>query len=664
MAGYGDLLLGGALAVAPPAVGGDDKKKRKRRQSYGDALLGIEQPKQPKPKSSAKPGALASAAQGFADMATFGFADEIEGGIRSAAQGIPYQQAVKIARQRQAESGPAYYAGMAAGALVPGLGVAGAATRGVGKAAQYGLGALAGAAEGGVQALGEAEGGLAERAKAVPAGAAIGAVGGAAGTAIGRGLTKYANRKAARDLGRLDRRQVDALKTKADELGIHLTPAELTGLPSLAQQQKQLGNTVGAGDDLADFYRRRANEQITPAVESYLGKISDFQGDEAAGESIRAAANQAMETVAEQRSKQASPLYKKAFAEAKPVAGVDAIVSEIDQSMTSLPKTGKIARRLRGIRRMLVDTVETIVGPDGTPIAIEVPENRLDVLHSVKLELDQMLERSPANSIGNTERREVAKVKSALIDAMDLASKDYQSARAIFADLSPGVERVREGVAGKIADLPDTQLRTVATRLFSDRRISPRSAREAKAQLQKADPQAWQAIKRSFIEDAWQKAGAETLGSQGAPVNQGAKFRKALMGSVRQRQILKEVMEPDEYQALTDLSSVLEAAGRVKPIGSDTAWNQMATRAAKQDAASPLSKAMRFISLDALKEASKAWDDARFARHSDELVKIITSPDGMKLLRQLREVTPNAQFQRAVIGQIVAQIGTNQAIDQ
>ncbi len=657
MADYTHLLSGSSSA--PP-----DGGQSSARTNYADMLLGTTSAPKQQEKPKREVPWMESAAQGLIDTATFGYGDEIEAGLRAGAgkiksafggQGETYDQALADVRERQ-ENAPAasYYPGAIAGALIPGAGIAGAAGRATTRAGQYALGAGAGAVEGGLAASGEAEGGIENRLAAVPAGAALGAAGGAVGTSIGRGLTRFADRRAARDIERLNPNGVQEIQAQAQEHGVQLTPAEMTNLPSLAQQQKQVGNTVGAGDDLADFYRMRQDEQIEPAIRQYMDNISDFQGDEAAGELTRAAARRAMSNIEEMRADQASPIYQRAFADQSSEVDTDRILQSIARTSERFPETGTVRRRLERTARLLRREVIR-EGEDGEVYRELVPETSVDVLHGTKLELDQMLERSPSNPIGNTERRQITRIKNQLLEAMDAASPDYGAARAIYADLSPGVERVREGIAGTIADLPDQQLRTVAGRLFDAKKISPRSALEARRQLQGADPDAWQAIKRSYIEDAWIKASQETLGSGGTPVNAGAKFRKLLMGNARQRQILANTMEPEEFRALNSLTNVLEASGRVKMIGSDTEWNRLANEAAKKASASPLSRALRYVSLDALKEAANAWDERRFAANSDAVVRMITSPNGMELIRELRRSSPNAQFQRAVIGYALSQ---------
>ena len=228
--------------------------------------------------------------------------------------------------------------------------------------------------------------------------------------AIGQGLTRFSQRRQARDIERLDPRQAAELQRLAREQGIQLTPAETTGLPSLAQQQKLLGNTPGAGDDLGDFYRRRADEQIEPAVGRFLDEVGDFAGDETAGELTRAAATRAMDDVAANRAAQASPIYQKAFAAGRPVDTSD-VFKQLKSAKSRFPEGGEVRRTLGRAERLLQRQVEKA---DGTPAYIA--ETDMQRLHGAKVEIDQMLEGANLSKrLGATTRAQLQGVKTSLL---------------------------------------------------------------------------------------------------------------------------------------------------------------------------------------------------------------------------------------------------------
>jgi hypothetical protein len=666
MADYRSLLTGPPPGAQPPP------EYTPKRTNYADALLGTSD-LEPQAKTTPPGGQPQrqvpwgeSAAQGFLDTAMLGYADEAEAALGAGAgkvgeffgmqPGPSYDERLAAVRERQANAPMASYApGAVAGLVAPGLGLAGLTGRAATTAGKYGIAAGAGAAEGAVASSGAADGTLGDRAAAVPGGALAGALGGVAGQKLGSLFKRVAERGVADDIARLNSRDVGQLRALAKKYGVQLTPAELTNLSSLKSEQKILGNIVGsAGDDLQDFYRTRSDQQIEPAIRRFMGSVSDFGGD-AADERVRAASRAGMQEIAENRAAQAAPIYQRAF-EAAPSVDVKPLLDKIEGiAGKDFPETGGVAGSLSKLRKLItqegVGSPLTKGAPAWTKKDARTPMTSLKRLHGAKLELDDMIEAATANADkgSRTQLAKLTELKTDLLKAMDEASPEYQSARSIFSDLSPGLDKVREGVAGQIASLQDRNLRLAAGKLFGPK-VRASDAAEAKRVIQKADPEAWQAIKRSYLEDAWTQASQENLGSAGTPTNAGAKFRKSLMGNADQLAVLQKVLEPDEMKALNELSQVLEASGRVKGVGSDTAYNLEAMERVKEKSTGLLSRIMQAASFDAVKEAGKRLQQRDLHRHANKMVATITSPQGMELMRELKRITPNQQLRRDVLG--------------
>lgn len=665
MGKFSEQLLGGATVTEPVAPGG----------KFSSAILGLPQSQQaPAPAQTTIAGDFL---RGVGDTALFSFADEAEAAARSLVGPETFQEELQTARGKQEAAGPAFLAGQLGGAFVPGLGIAGTAARGATTAAKLGRAALGGGVAGGVGGFGAGEGGLpgeeggfTARLPSAAIGAAIGAPLGAVGERVGAGLSRFAQRRLAKDINRLDPAKVAGLQQKAQAQGIQLTPAEATNLPSLKAQQKALGNLSETSDDLQAFVEGRAGGQIEPAVNRFLENVSPVEGAEIAGLQGRAAAQRALDDVATNRAAQARPIYQRAFAQA-PQVDTKSVLSGLRNEMKVFPKGGEVRRQLskaanlitRSVntpqRTVKLETGQTISTPTMTQRL--VPETDLAKLHSAKVEIDQMINAVALDKkLGPTTKAKLTQVRQGLKKAMEAASPDYATATNIYADLTPGVARVREGITGVIADLPDTNVRLAASKLFNPQTSGPVLMREAKGQIQKADPQAWQALKRAWLEDRWLKAGQETL--EGGPrVNRGALFRKALLGDQKQKRMLQEALEPGEFKALSDLSEVLEASGRVKSVGSDTAWNQELMRAQRQGASSILSRALRLSTPDALKTIAERWDERRLAQQSQQLMSIITSPDGVQMMRELKRLPARDVFKRSVLAQMLASMATSES---
>jgi hypothetical protein len=476
---------------------------------------------------------------------------------------------------------------------------------------------------------------------------------GATTEGIGAGLNVLGMRGAAKDIGKLDPVAVGDLSSKAQKVGIDLAPAELTNLNSLKARQKALGNLSDSADTMQSWYQKRQG-QVSSAIDNFLQSISPVDAAETAGDMGVSAAGKAVDSVTAARAAKASPLYREAFGSG---AAVDTapVLARIQEMSAKAPDKGNIRSALQRAGDLLTEA-----GPNGT----RVPTSDLERLHIAKMELDDMIAGTRESSLGNTAKARVTEIKNQLLQQMDAASPKYGEARAIYADLSPGLERVKEGLTGKVSDLGQLQAQKAAQTLFGPS-SGPQAITEAKAQLQQASPEAWQALKRSFIQDAFESAQKETASNAGGIVNVGGKFRSLLLGTPQAAKRIEAALEPGEFSALKDLGEVLDAAGRVKPIMSDTAWNQELMRRARDEATPWVAKAAK-IGLSPLQWGnmiSDALTERSLAKNSAKMAEAVTSPDGMKQLRELRMLSPTSARFRAGVAQLLgvgAQIGASE----
>jgi len=131
---------------------------------------------------------------------------------------------------------------------------------------------------------------------------------------------------------------------------------------------------------------------------------------------------------------------------------------------------------------------------------------------------------------------------------------------------------------------------------------------------------------------------------------------------LKQRAILKAALDPREWRALNDLADVLEAAGRVKPIGSDTAWNQEVMKMARSNARPWYAGVIRNLNPLKLVENTADWiAEARLGAKSAEMADIITQPGAMKELKELRRMSPASVRFRVTLGHVLNLAGRTAA---
>jgi hypothetical protein len=143
----------------------------------------------------------------------------------------------------------------------------------------------------------------------------------------------------------------------------------------------------------------------------------------------------------------------------------------------------------------------------------------------------------------------------------------------------------------------------------------------------------------------------------------GNSWQNMLLGDENSRAAIRAALSPQQFQALTDLSSVLEASARVQKLGSDTAFNQEILKQMKLQAkGDPV--AMAAIGTGTLLQPQN-WGklvadwavERRFANDAEKLAKIITDPDGIKRLKELRQMSPTSAQRWAGTAQLLTRYG-------
>jgi hypothetical protein len=234
---------------------------------------------------------LETAAQQAAQGASFGFADEIEAGLRSVLGPEKYEaelQRIRERNKRGEETFPAtaiasQLAGGVASSLIPGIGAIGTAARGAGVAKT----AAAGAAGGALAGLGSSERESAEdTVKDVGAAAAFGGVLGAGAGKLGKLLSKSSDEAAAAASKNLEAAQsiVDDVDNQFESIAEDASKfaSDLYDRPDLVDDKFAtylLDGNTSAGKELGEVVAKKqlskARSQLSK--EDFLEKYRDFK---------------------------------------------------------------------------------------------------------------------------------------------------------------------------------------------------------------------------------------------------------------------------------------------------------------------------------------------------------------------------------------------------
>ena len=465
------------------------------------------------------------------------------------------------------------------------------------------------------------------------------------------------NARTAADIGRLDKNASDELLSMARARGIQLTPAEATNLPSLKSQQKVLGNIPESSDILGKFYEKRYQEQVQPAIDEFLTSISRVSDPMTAGFRGQTALKDSLSALEKQRDSAVAPYYKAAFDVAQPV-DVRPIASRID-NMLEIAK-GDEKRELQRIKDLLYRDV-TVKNAEGKEVTERVLDDRLPALQRAKFAIDATLRSDAVGSMDKVIKGEIGGIQKDLVTAMGANNPKYLEANDAFATFSAPIDRFMEKDPGlSLIKIGSDNLNQFTSRVFDG--ASPQTIRYIKQQVEAANPAAWQDVTRSFLQQKWEKASGVTPGSREIPVDAGATWRNILLGNEKDKKVLQAALSKDQYTALTDLTTVLEAAGRVKKIGSDTAFNQKVLKDMGNQAGGVLQTVGKLAGsvnlMTPLRFVADFASERQFGKNAESIANIITSPDSMSKLRQLRKLSPTSVQFWSGLSQLTTEFAT------
>jgi hypothetical protein len=473
------------------------------------------------------------------------------------------------------------------------------------------------------------------------------------------GVGKYIERNIAKDIGKVNTKEVADLTQKAKDLGIQLTPAELTNLPSLKSQQKVLGNIVESADTLGDFYLKRYKEQIQPEVNKFLSKISKVDDPMTAGYRGQSALKDRLVELEKAREEGSAPLYRAAFERSVPV-DVAPIVKDID-AMLKIAK-GNELKALQRIKANLYREKPSF-NAQGDEVMVKAFEDRLPALQRAKFDIDQMFKEESFSSMDKVIQSEVTNIKNRLVQSMGKDNPMYLEANKAFEELSQPLNIFAESRAGQsLTAISKDNLNDLANRLFDSGRASPQTIRYTRKQIQAVSPEAWNDVTRAYLQTQWEKAMKPRIGSKEPRIDAGADWKAMILGDSKSQKALLEALGAQQFQALNNLAQVLEAAARVKKLGSDTAFNQRALKEMEDNAPSALAAFARVtggvISPQKYGQFFRDWATERaFANNAEQLANVITSKDGMNRLRELRKMSPTTPKFISGLAQLAADYG-------
>jgi hypothetical protein len=289
-------------------------------------------------------------------------------------------------------------------------------------------------------------------------------------------------------------------------------------------------------------------------------------------------------------------------------------------------------------------------------------DDRLPALQNAKFEIDKMFRDETFSSMDKKIQAQLTSLQQQLVEQMGKDNPAYIEANKAFADASKPLEQFGQSKAGlSLTAISPDNLNQFSKRLFESNSVP--AIRYAKQQIQKVDPDAWDAVTRAYMQDVWTNAKTPAKNQRGMKLDTGNSWQNMLLGDGNTQAAIRAALSPQQFQALTDLASVLEASARVQKLGSDTAFNQEIIKQMKQQAkgdpvAMAASGAGTLLQPQNWGKMISDWAvERRFANDADKIAQIITSPDGIKRLKELRQMSPTSAQRWALTAQLLSRYG-------
>lgn len=452
------------------------------------------------------------------------------------------------------------------------------------------------------------------------------------GAKAGQLVGNAAERTTARDIGRYNPAEAQALQEAADRFGIPLEAAQLTNLPSVKARSHYLRMMAGKSADTFQRFDTTQDKAVTEAVTRFLDDVSPMDDAFEATARVQGAGKQAIDAATKVAAELPTPIYDAAKATADPL-DVKPLVDRIDTILAKV-KDKKLHSQLMEIRDAL---------HSGDKL-----DDTLEGADEVKKLMDRMLDTSPVNdnALGNRGIGIVKSLRRQLIEIADQASPDYEVARAMAAPMLEYRKSLEDSVIGAISRLKNPKAQTAANMLFTNQ--SPTVVGRARHIVSKEDPDAWNAIVRTFLWGKFTKASQTNV--EGEVINRGAKFAKDVFGSPEKQKVLRAAMEPEQYTAFSDLMKVLEASGRVQRAGSRTEFNRLVSGDLKNEATPITATVRKGLSPSRVLDM---FQETQMEDYAARLADVMVDPNSLNRLKELRGLDPRSKKALEIAGTVL-----------
>ena len=269
---------------------------------------------------------------------------------------------------------------------------------------------------------------------------------------------------------------------------------------------------------------------------------------------------------------------------------------------------------------------------------------------------------SPAASNGfgkpNSLGRATLEMKNSIVRQVDDATGGaYTAARNAASQRFADLDKTYGDVLGKIANTTDENTLSVAKTAFDASKRTPQMITRLKFAIQGRNPDAWQSLKRLYLDD--EINAAMKTNEQGEVANVPGKIFKRFSDPAN-RSNIKAILSQEEFSRFSDLMDAYKVVARGLPANSATEFNRLITEQMRKSSTPLIAKAVRNINpLKWPDNLANVLTERNLDKQSERLASVITSgdPETWKQMRQLRLLKGGSLANVYLLGHLLSQTG-------
>jgi hypothetical protein len=461
----------------------------------------------------------------------------------------------------------------------------------------------------------------------------------------------------------------------AQDTGVMLTPAQISGSKAGNMAENTARQSI-LSRDIAFAGDKARIQQLNDHFERTMAGITSRDASPAiAGEQVRAATRSIVDKLSDMRSKSAAEDFGKIRAFTKGQAAIQPtetgtlLRSIMDENAgIGTPGGDALANFARKQLQNVSPQARAMAEKLGTPEAAQAAaltapaQGNLDKIMQLRSYLSKVAGGQAKISGENQDRRVAAQLLQTIDNDIENAGSEIggdlggmiKHANARFREVSQQIDSVKASPLGNILGkdfagaLQSGEFNTLAPEAVMDRlrNLKPTELGVVRGLLEKEQPEAWNTLKRSFLEDALEK-------SKAMPASEGANTAvlrpNVLVKMLGDAKRLQAVFDPGE---LSQIQAGLDVARR---LSDKTGYNFSGT-APQQEVISLMNQVKGASVTGALSLAGTALG-------SRSLARLMTNSNGRAALMQIQRLPPNSAKARQLAAYIASIASADEGSD-